>query len=129
MPTNKHTILVALFYNLNFFIYNFVNSLFRYNEYMYMQELMAEQLDSICTTFPTQIMTIFSIPLLRNTPQEISIVSSSNSSIFSVILTIFYISGIQLNFGFRIWITQYLEVLRGSQLQNHGQSPPNLNYM
>ncbi len=129
MPTNKHTILVALFYNLNFFIYNFVNSLFRFNEYMYMQELMAEQLDSICTTFPTQIMTIFSIPLLRNTPQEISIVSSSNSSIFSVILTIFYISGIQLNFGFRIWITQYLEVLRGSQLQNHGQSPPNLNYM
>ena len=40
MRTNKHTILVALFYNLNFFIYNFVNSLFRYNEYMYMQELM-----------------------------------------------------------------------------------------
>ena len=129
MPTNKHTILVALFYNLNFFIYNFVNSLFRYNEYMYMQDFMAEQLDSICTTFPTQIMTIFSIPLLRNTPQEISIVSSSNSSIFSVILTIFYFLGIQLNFGFRIWITQYLEVLRGSQLQNHGQSPPNLNYM
>ena len=129
MPTNKHTILVALFYNLNFFIYNFVNSLFRYNEYMYMQEIMAEQLDSICTTFPTQIMTIFSIPLLRNTPQEMSIVSSSNSSIFSVILTIFYFLGIQLNFGFRIWITQYLEVLRGSQLQNHGQSPPNLNYM
>ena len=129
MPTNKHTILVALFYNLNFFIYNFVNSLFRYNEYMYMQEIMAEQLDSICTTFPTQIMTIFSIPLLRNTPQEMSIVSSSNSSIFSVILTIFYFLGIQLNFGFRIWITQYLEVLRGSQLQNQGQSPPNLNYM
>ena len=67
MPTNKDTILVALFYNLNFFIFNLVNSLFSYNEYMYMKELMAKQLDSISTTFPTQIITIFSIPLLWST--------------------------------------------------------------
>ena len=114
MLTNKHTILVALFYTFNYFIFNFVNFLIRFNEYMYMKELMAKQMDSIFTISCSDHDNIFHNFAQEHTTRNFIVFLIQHIYLLNSFDTC-YFSGISIiiNFGFRIWITQYLEVLRG----------------